>query len=176
VYARLLNQDGQYVNLSLGLGYLYDYDQTSIPRVRVTISRSWRDLDVTFGTVAELPIKKTASEAARDSDADSDDEHDPVDLIFSAACSYGITDWARVGVESVLEDAEGFWERDEAEGGAKMILGPTAFFSVYDNLYLRFNAGSVIALTSNTPTVGTTTTAPNRVGFLGRMAVGYTFR
>jgi hypothetical protein len=31
----------------------------------------------------------------------------------------------RAGVEAIGEDLEGFWEADEAEGGARVLVGPS---------------------------------------------------
>jgi len=180
VFARVLNQERQFVNLSLGLGYLYDYGQNSIPRARLTVGRQWRDFDLSFSTLAEMPLTEE-KEREEEAEAEGEEEeeagaYDEVDLIFSAAFSYGLTDWMRLGAESVLEDAEGFWDTEEAEGGAKMLLGPTAYFAATDNMFVRLNAASVIPLTSNQQTRVPGGATNNGPGFLGRIALGYTFR
>ena len=50
---------------------------------------------------------------------------DAVDLATSAGWDYRFTPGVGVGVELVGEDLEGFWDPAEAEGGARLLLGPS---------------------------------------------------
>ena len=183
VFARVLNQEAHYLNLSLGLGYLYDYGETSIPRARLTLARRWGRFDLSFATLAEMPLsgEEEEEEAEAEGEAEEEEEeeeaaYDEVDLMFTLAASYAVADWARLGVESVLEDTEGFWEEEEAEGGAKLLLGPTASFAVAQNFYVRANTAAVIPVTTNQQTRVPGGTTQNDTGFLGRVALGYTFK
>jgi hypothetical protein len=54
---------------------------------------------------------------------------DPIDLIVSAGWLHDVTPLFSVGVEAVGQDLEGFWEENEAEGGARFLLGPSVHFA-----------------------------------------------
>jgi hypothetical protein len=180
LYFRALNQAQHLVNFSIGAGYLYDYQQTSIPRVRVTLDRSWGPVNWAFSALAEMPLGENEEEGAEEGEVEEAEEeeegaYDEVDLLVSTALSYGATDWFRPGAEAVLEDMEGFWEEEEAEGGAKLVVGPTLAFAPVKSLSLRLNAAAVVPITTNTQTRVAGGTTQNQTGFLGRLAVGYTF-
>jgi hypothetical protein len=178
LYARALNQEDHYLNLGIGLGYLYDYQQTSIPRVRLTINRSWGDFDLTFSGLGEMPIATNEKTAAEGEEAEAEAEkgaYDEIDLVFNTAASYGFTDWFRLGAEAVLEDTEGFWEEEEAEGGAKMVTGPTADFNVAKQFNVRLNTAAVVPITTNSQTRVPGGANQNETGFLGRMVLAYRF-
>ncbi|MCE4564324.1 hypothetical protein INQ51_08365 [Maribellus sp. CM-23] len=50
---------------------------------------------------------------------------DKVDVLTSLGVQYKITDHFFAGVEAIGEDLEGLWEEEEAEGGARMMFGPS---------------------------------------------------
>jgi hypothetical protein len=50
---------------------------------------------------------------------------DAVDLITSVGWSRTLTRGVSLGVEAIGEDLEGFWEREEAEVGARLLAGPS---------------------------------------------------
>lgn len=50
---------------------------------------------------------------------------DTVDLITSLGWSARVTAAWSVGVEMIGEDLEGFWSSEEAEGGARLLAGPS---------------------------------------------------
>jgi len=50
---------------------------------------------------------------------------DPVDLMTSLGWSFALRDPIHVGIEAVGQDLEGFWNPDEAEGGATIFAGPS---------------------------------------------------
>ena len=52
-------------------------------------------------------------------------ERDAVDLITSVGWSRTLTHGVSLGVEAIGEDLEGFWEQEEAEGGARLLAGPS---------------------------------------------------
>jgi len=53
---------------------------------------------------------------------------DKIDVITSVGIQYRFSDSFCAGIESVAQDIEGLWEEDEAEGGAKILAGPTVNF------------------------------------------------
>jgi hypothetical protein len=50
---------------------------------------------------------------------------DGIDLITSIGFQHRIAKSFFAGIEAVGQDLEGFWETDEAEGGAKLLVGPS---------------------------------------------------
>lgn len=52
-------------------------------------------------------------------------DRDKVDVITSIGAHYRISGNFFAGIEGIGEDLEGLWEEDEAEGGAKIMLGPS---------------------------------------------------
>jgi hypothetical protein len=50
---------------------------------------------------------------------------DAVDVIFCAGVHYNFAPGFYGGVEAIGEDLEGFWDKEEAEGGAKLLVGPS---------------------------------------------------
>jgi len=54
-----------------------------------------------------------------------DPQRDAIDLIASVGWAVRITPSFAVGLEGIAEDVEGFWEADEAEGGARLLAGPS---------------------------------------------------
>jgi hypothetical protein len=172
LYARLLKQDGQYLNLALGLGYRNDFNETSIPRVHLNVDRSWGRFDMALSTLAEIPV--SVSKATPNGQPAL--KYDDVDWVVSYAASYEVADWVRIGGEAEIDDMEGFWETDEAEGGAKLDIGPTARFAITKAFHARVNVGAVVPVTVNSPTsVAGLTAPPSRVGVLGCVAFGYDF-
>src|SRR5262245_19311070 len=50
---------------------------------------------------------------------------DSADVITSMGWAARVTPIWSVGIETIAEDLEGFWEADEAEGGARILVGPS---------------------------------------------------
>ncbi|MCI0443310.1 hypothetical protein L0244_37020 [bacterium] len=60
----------------------------------------------------------------------SSPDRDPIDLIMSIGWSHRVTSMMYLGIEAVGQDLEGFWEPNEAEGGARILLGPSIHFAM----------------------------------------------
>jgi hypothetical protein len=50
---------------------------------------------------------------------------DAMDVITTAGWARRVTPAFAIGVEGLAEDLEGFWDRQEAEGGARILIGPS---------------------------------------------------
>jgi hypothetical protein len=50
---------------------------------------------------------------------------DGLDLVTTVGWAHRLTDAMSVGVETIGEDLEGFWDSTEAEGGARILAGPS---------------------------------------------------
>jgi len=169
VIARPLNQEQHYVNVDLGAGYIYDYRNDNIPRVRLSIGRSFNKLDLSLSGLLEIPVGASG--------------RDEADIMTALAMSYAFARQFRGGLELAGEDLEGLFESEEAEGGAKILFGPTANFYLPLDFMLKFNAAAVYAYTSNqnyaTDTNDQNSTAqikkPEEWGVMGRMVIGWTW-
>ena len=94
----------------LGFGANRDFSNTGAIFSRVTASfeaASWR-------VGGNLKFEKAFSKT-----------RDDIDLVTSVGFQHRIAGPFYAGIEAVGEDLEGFWEADEAEGGAKLLVGPS---------------------------------------------------
>jgi hypothetical protein len=52
-------------------------------------------------------------------------QRDPVDLITTVGMARRLAHGVSIGIEGIGEDLEGFWDSQEAEGGARLLAGPS---------------------------------------------------
>jgi hypothetical protein len=86
---------------------------------------------------------------------------DGVDVMVQAGVSYRVVNWFRAGLEWVGQDLEETFA-DQAEGGARHFIGPTAALQLLDER-LTIVAGPSVGLSNGSPNV------------LGRLAASYGF-
>jgi hypothetical protein len=55
---------------------------------------------------------------------------DSVDMIASVGWAARVTPALALGVEAIAEDLEGFWDAQEAEGGSRILVGPSVHVAV----------------------------------------------
>ncbi len=99
--------------LGAGLGASRDWSNVKSAISRITLSfdqTKWR-------ATGNLRFEK-AFESSRDK----------LDFISSLGFQHRISNAVYLGFEAVGQDLEGFWEKDEAEGGAKLMVGPSLNF------------------------------------------------
>jgi hypothetical protein len=160
VIGRALEQSKHWLNLDVGAGYIRDYREAHIPRVRLTLGHTFDKLDVSLSGLMEIPVGSAG--------------RDEVDVMTSVAVSYGVAEWARLGLEVAAEDLEGFLEPEEAEGGAKLLFGPTLALTLPMGFFVKLNAAPVYAFLGNQePAPGAS--RPPEWGFMGRAVVGWTW-
>lgn len=160
VIGRVLRQDRHQVNLDLGGGYLYDYRGDHIPRVRLTLGRSFGKLDLSLSGLLEIPVGAKG--------------RDEADVMTSLAVSYGVLRWLRLGGEVAGEDLEGLGDAGESEGGAKILFGPTFAFTLGKGFFLKLNTSAVYAHLAN-QRFAPGAARPDAWGFMGRAVVGWTW-
>ena len=96
--------------LGLGLGGRFDYENVGAATGRITAS-----YDTSFWRLnGNLLFEKAFS-----------DDRDAIDIITSIGFQYRIFGNFYAGAEALGEDLEGFWDDEEAEGGAKVLVGPS---------------------------------------------------
>ncbi|MGI4019945.1 MAG: hypothetical protein ACRYFA_00420 [Janthinobacterium lividum] len=96
----------------IGLGFGVSRDFTNVKSIFSRITASFDAASWRFG--GNMRFEKAF-----------DRNRDNIDLISSAGFHHRIYKQFFGGVEAVGEDLEGFWEADEAEGGAKLLVGPS---------------------------------------------------
>ncbi|MXV50636.1 hypothetical protein GS399_06595 [Pedobacter sp. HMF7647] len=96
--------------LGLGIGVSRDYTN-----VKSLFSRITGSLDaLNWRLTGNLRLEKAF-----------DSNRDEIDLVTSAGFHHRIAGGFFAGVEAVGEDLEGFWDKEEAEGGARLLIGPS---------------------------------------------------
>lgn len=161
VGVKALVQELHQINFTLAAGYLYDYQGVHVPRLRVGLGRRFGDFDLVLHALLEFPQSSST-------------HRDTVDLISGLAMSYRVNSWFSPGLEILMQDIEGFWEKEEAEGGAKLLVGPTLGFKPWQELSLKLNAAAIIPGSKNSAKPGQPA-LKNDYGFLGRLVLGYGF-
>lgn len=99
--------------LGAGLGLSRDWSNVKSALSRITASfdrTNWR-------LAANLRFEKAF-----------DKTRDKLDFISSLGYQYRLTKSFYLGFEALGQDLEGFWEEEEAEGGAKLMVGPALNF------------------------------------------------
>ena len=75
---------------------------------------------------------------------------DAIDIITSLGFHYRLTDNFYGGFEAIGEDLEGFWDAEEAEGGAKLMLGPSLNLMPNESRFsFSLSGGPVFLATQN---------------------------
>jgi len=98
-------------SLAAGGGILHEAGGTNVLLARLVAAR---EISVTR-LQGSVVFQKPLAAAGRDR----------VDVITLVGWSARLTPTWSLGVESVGEDLEGFWDQEEAEGGARLLVGPT---------------------------------------------------
>jgi hypothetical protein len=108
LYSVLGREQG--VAISAGTGVLHEPGGVNVLLARVMAGRdapSWR-------MYGNLLFQKPLSSG-----------RDALDLIPTVGWARRLTSAVSLGVEAIGEDLEGFWEQEEAEGGARLLAGPS---------------------------------------------------
>jgi hypothetical protein len=128
--------------LAAGAGYRYDYDGVSVPYLHFLWNTEVASRPLAFSAQVEFPQSRS----------DSTDRRDSTDLLLAAAAGLPCFGPLSCAFEIAAEDIEGFFEEEEAEGGAKFILGPTLAWRWQEDREIKLFAGWIHALTANEPT------------------------
>ena len=132
--ANILNDDNnKIIDFTAGLGFLHEYSGTNVLISRVIIGRQFTSCQA-YGNL----IFEHAFSTGRD----------PIDFTTTVGFSYNLYDNLRLGLEAVGQDLEGFWDTDEAEGGATMYFGPSLNLTFPGiALNVTFGGGEIIRAT-----------------------------
>lgn len=161
VLARMLHADAHVVDLRAGAGVRHEYSGTNVLLARAAVGRrfsSW----MSYGNL--LLEKPLAS------------DRDEIDVMLTLGVSYDLTKTLRLGIEAVGQDLEGFWDDEEAEGGARLFVGPTASLGVEGTpWHFTLGAGAIIRGTVSNRVSSALRDIPagTENGFLVRALVGF---
>ncbi|NOZ86549.1 MAG: hypothetical protein GXP49_09805 [Deltaproteobacteria bacterium] len=154
---RLLSQhdSSKLLNLDVAVGVLRDYRGETLPRLQVVMERDIGRIALSAAGMLEIPHSPARDDA---------------DIVLGVAGRYNINEWYTQGIEVRVEDLEGIWETDEAEGGAKLLLGPWSSFEVAGGLFLTAGAGLLVNLSHGQPGF-----SGKKFGIMARAGVAYSF-
>ncbi len=131
--------------LTVGVGGMRDYTATGVGLGRLIAGWRWARSLLVANVRLEHPFNR----------GDSDQFRDALDLNTTLGFTHEMTPGVRLGVESVAEDLEGLVESDEAEGGAKVMIGPSLGLGRRDaRLGLLISGGPVLRLSNSTMNSG----------------------
>lgn len=125
----------QGLRLGAGLGVSRDYSNVKSLLSRVTVSYDaprWR-------AGGNILFEKAFAQ-----------NRDKIDVITSLGVHYRLLGSLYGGIETVGEDLEGFWDKEEAEGGAKLLVGPSLNMTTNNSrISFSISGGPVIYATRN---------------------------
>lgn len=107
------------------------------------------------------------------------ENRDTVDLITSVGWAHKLPHAMSLGVEAIGEDLEGFWDPEEAEGGARLLVGPSLRIAPANRSWQFSIAGGPVVHSTQSPRVSTAIRAlpssDGRNGYAVRTLLSYTF-
>jgi hypothetical protein len=105
---------GRPVALAAGGGVLHEAGGVNVLLARIVAGRNGDSWLLHGNVLFQKPMS-----ASRDA----------VDLVTSVGWARKLSHGVSLGVEAIGEDLEGFWESEEAEGGARLLAGPSLHIS-----------------------------------------------
>jgi len=146
------------LRIGLGIGVQRDYNNVKSALSRVTASFDAPRWKIGGNLLFEKAFAK---------------DRDDIDVISSLGFHYCLLGRLYGGMEAVGEDLEGFWEEDEAEGGAKLLIGPSLNMTT-NNSRISFSiSGGPVVYASHSPLTNTEAMRelPNQPGLTIRARV-----
>jgi hypothetical protein len=102
-------------------------------------------------------------------------KRDAIDVITSLGIQYRLWDNFYAGVEALGEDLEGFWEEEEAEGGAKILVGPSINLSPKESRFSFSTCGGPVIYATRSQAVASDAIRdlPRQNGFMVQARIVY---
>ena len=146
------------LRLGLGVGVRRDFNNVKSMLSRVTLS-----YDAPKWKAGGNMLLEKAFAANRDA----------IDVITSLGFHYCLTGSLYGGFEAIGEDLEGFWDSEEAEGGAKLMVGPSLNMTPKKSrLSFSVSGGPVFYATQNQASnIAAIRELPNQAGLTLRARV-----
>lgn len=158
--------------LAVGVGGMRDYAGVGVALGRVVAALRGARWDVAGNLRLERPFVLSGVLSG-----DASARRDEIDVITTAGVARRVSSAVRLGVETVAEDLEGLFERGEAEGGARVMLGPTITLAPSQSRWQLLLGGGPVFRVTRSLVDGTTSGAPRdlttRSGYVIRTAIAY---
>lgn len=97
-------------SLAIGMGVRHEAQGINVLLGRIAAGRTFDAWRLDANALFEKPYAS---------------DRDALDLITTLGVARQVRPALAIGVELIGEDLEGFWEQDEAEGGARVLIGPS---------------------------------------------------
>jgi hypothetical protein len=151
-------------NVAIGGGILHEYTGVDVLRARVLAGHQFSMSQLHMNLLFEKPFA-----------GDDDIVRDKVDVLTSIGWLVRASSFMHVGVEAVGQDLEGFWEEEEAEGGARLLIGPSLYVQPTARRWrIGVSGGPVIRATRSDLQSGAPRQLPSG-GFAVRTSFSYLF-
>jgi hypothetical protein len=115
---RISEQGALPVDIALTFGYLQETGGISVLQAGGVFSKDIKKLNITSNVLFEKAFQEM---------------RDAIDMFITAGISFKLADWLRAGFEYAGQDLEDLWEEEEAEGGARHIIGPVCALNFNQN-------------------------------------------
>lgn len=134
--------------LAFGIGAAREYSRQALALGRIVLGYRTSRWDM----MSNVRLERAMGQAATSTNG-APIERDGIDVITTAGVTRALTPALRVGLEAVGEDLEGLFDEEEAEGGAKLMVGPTVGYAPTGSRWkLLLGGGPVLRLSSSTTT------------------------
>jgi hypothetical protein len=157
---REVGPSGRATSMFVGVGGGLDFSHTQLATVRMGIAHKGVENRLQGNVLFEKPLVS---------------DRDAVDVVGTVGWLRRVSSIAELGVEAVGQDLEGFWEADEAEGGARLLVGPTlAIAPVGAGWRFIVGGGVVVRATTSDRTSGAERPlSTNADGYVLRVGFGF---
>ena len=150
------------VGIAMGLGVRREWEGATVLLGRVSAGQAFAGSSLFGNLLFERPLEQG---------------RDGIDLITTLGWLRRVGPVLQVGVEAVGEDLEGLWEKEEAEGGAKVFVGPSLHVAPPHSSWSASLSGGPIFYATRT---GRSSPAARPLeatgnGYTVRLMVGYSF-
>lgn len=122
------------IAIGSGVGFRHEYSGADVALARIVAARTTAGSALAADVLLEHPFVSG---------------RDAVDVITTVGAAHALTQRVWLGVEAVGSDLEGFWDSEETEGGATLLIGPTLAVSVTDRWRVVMGGGPVIHATTD---------------------------
>jgi hypothetical protein len=156
--------------LAIGMGGMRDYTGVGVVLGRLAAGYRGPAWDMAGNVRVERPLVGPGAQATAHRDA--------IDVITTAGVARRVSGTLRLGLETVAEDLEGLFEREEAEGGAKVMIGPTVAIAPRGSHWQLLAGGGRVIRVTHSATVGTGGASRDltaRSGYVVRTVIVYSW-
>ena len=146
-------------SITAGLGYAREYSRTDVMLARFGVGRATSRTMMHGNVLVEKPMSG---------------ERDAVDLISTIGAGRRLGAAVTMSLEAVGQDLEGFWDPEEKDGGARLMVGPSLSVAPPTARWqLTVGGGPIIRATRSDFSSGADRPLPSRHGYVVRTAVGF---